>query len=118
LSGNNQSNQKLAAMDERESIIQKVKDYKQLVDTVFPVMIDSCWLYGSYARGTQKKHSDIDVAFVVDHLDDNYDFFQTEPLLWKLTRQIDDRIEPVLVARDTDYAGFIDEIEQTGIEIA
>jgi hypothetical protein len=27
-------------------------------------------------------------------------------------------IEPILIARDTDYAGFINEIEQTGIEIA
>jgi len=57
------------------------------------------------------------VALIVDHLDDDYDFFETEPLLWKLTRQVDDRIEPVLVARDTDYAGFIDEIQRTGIEI-
>ena len=105
-------------MDEREFVIQKVKEYKQLVDTSFPVMIDECWLYGSYAKGTQKKHSDIDVAFVVDHLDDNYDFFHTEPLLWKLTRQVDDRIEPLLIARDTDYAGFLTEIEQTGILVS
>ena len=49
----------------------------------------------------------IDVAFVVDHLEDNYDFFHTEPLLWKLTRQVDNRIEPLLIARDTDYAGLI-----------
>jgi len=104
-------------MDEREFIIQKIKDYKQLVYTLFPVSIDSCWLYGSYAKGTQKKHSDIDVAFVVDRLDDSYDFFRTEPLLWKLTRQVDDRIEPILLVRDTDYAGLINEIEQTGIEI-
>jgi predicted nucleotidyltransferase len=100
-------------MDEREFIIQKLKAYKQLVDSSFPVTIESCWLYGSYAKGNQKKYSDIDVAFVVNHLDDSYDFFHTEPLLWKLTRQIDDRIEPILVVRDTDYAGFINEIEQT-----
>ena len=47
----------------------------------------------------------------------DYDFLHTEPLLWKLTGQIDDRIEPVLIARDTDYAGFLSEIEKTGIEI-
>ena len=51
-------------------------------------------------------------------MDDNYDFFHTEPLLWKLTRQVDDRIEPLFIARDTDYAGFINEIEKTGIEIS
>ena len=94
------------------------KAYKQLVFASFPVRINKCWLYGSYAKGNQKKHSDIDVAFVVDHLEDNYDFFYTEPILWKLTRQVDNRIEPLLIARDTDYAGLINEIEQTGIEIA
>jgi len=104
-------------MDEKESIIQKVRAYKKLVDALFPVVINECWLYGSYAKGTQDKYSDIDVAFVVDHLGDNYDFFHTEPILWKLTRQIDDRIEPLLIARDTDYAGFLNEITQTGIEI-
>ena len=104
-------------MDERETIIHKVKSYKDLVDTSFPVNIDQCWLYGSYAKGKPHEHSDIDVALVVNHLDDGYDFFQTEPLLWKLTRDVDDRIEPVLIARDTDYAGFIDEIERTGVEI-
>jgi hypothetical protein len=30
---------------------------------------------------------------------------------------VDDRIEPVLIARDTDYAGFLDEIQRTGIQI-
>jgi len=104
-------------MDEREFIIQKVKTYKQLVETSFPVMIDRCWLYGSHAKGTPNKYSDIDVAFEVEHLDDNYDFIHTEPLLWKLTRQVDDRIEPLLIARDTDYVGFLDEIQRTGIQI-
>ena len=89
--------------DEKELIIEKVKAYKQLVFASFPVTINECWLYGSYTKGNQKKHSDIDVAFVVDHLDDSYDFFHTEPLLWKLTRQVDNRIEPLLIARDTDY---------------
>jgi predicted nucleotidyltransferase len=104
-------------MDERELVINKVKDYKRLVDSVFPVAVNQCWLFGSYAKGSQKKYSDIDVALVVDRLDDNYDFLKTESLLWTLTRQVDNRIEPVLISRATDYAGFIDEIERTGIEI-
>ena len=104
-------------MDKREFIISKVKNYQDLVNSSFPIKIDQYWLFGSYAKGTARKHSDIDVALVVQHLDDDYDFFETEPLLWKLTRQVDDRIEPILVARDTDYAGMIDEIQQTGILI-
>ena len=104
-------------MEERESVINKVKLYKNLVETLFPVNIEQFWLYGSYAKGEQKKYSDIDVALVVNNLDDNYDFFKTEPLLWKLTREVDDRIEPILIARDTDYSGFLDEIQNTGIRI-
>ncbi|GHT67318.1 hypothetical protein FACS189452_04790 [Bacteroidia bacterium] len=104
-------------MDKRTTIINKVRAYKDLVNTTFPVKIDQCYLFGSYAKGTPREHSDIDVAFVVKHLDENYNFLETEPILWKLTRQIDDRIEPVLIARDEDYAGFLDEIQRTGIEI-
>jgi len=104
-------------MDKRESIVGRVKTYKELVNSTFPIKIDQVWLFGSYAKGSPNKNSDIDVALVVEHLDEDYDFFETEPLLWKLTRQVDDRIEPVLIARDTDYAGFLDEIKNTGILI-
>jgi len=105
-------------VDKRETIINKVKVYQDLVSSLFPIKIEQCWLFGSYAKGIPHKYSDIDVAFVVEHLDDDYDFLETEPLLWKLTRQVDDRIEPILIARDTDYAGFINEIQHTGIRIA
>jgi len=104
-------------MDERENIIDKVKLYKQLVIEKFPVPIEQFWLFGSYAKNNAHKDSDIDVALVVNHLDDDYCVFHTEPLLWKLKRQVDFRIEPHVVARDTDYAGFIDEIENTGVRI-
>jgi predicted nucleotidyltransferase len=102
-------------MDKRNDIIDKVKAYKALVDVVFPVKIEQCYLYGSYAKGNPHKYSDIDVALVVRQLGDDYDILKTEPILWKLTRQVDDRIEPVLVERETDYAGFLDEIRRIGI---
>jgi hypothetical protein len=38
-------------------------------------------------------------------------------LLWKLRRQIDDRIEPVLIERDNDNGGFLSEIQKYGIQI-
>ena len=104
-------------MDKKETIVSKVKTYKELVNSSFPIEIDQFWLFGSYAKNSSHKDSDIDVALVVEHLGEDYDFFKTEPLLWKLTRQVDDRIEPVLIARDTDYADFLDEIQRTGIQI-
>jgi predicted nucleotidyltransferase len=115
--GSYSTNKIITAMDKREYIIDKVRDYKKLVDAAFPVKIDQCYLFGSHAKGTTRKDSDIDVALVVEQLNDDYDFLKTTPILWKLTREVDDRIEPILIARDTDYAGFIDEIQRTGILI-
>ena len=103
-------------MDKRAIIIDKAKEYRNLVNSSLPILIDQYWLYGSYAKGKSKEHSDIDIAMVVNHIDDDT-YWESVYLLWKLTREVDSRIEPVLIARDTDYAGFLDEIEHTGIEI-
>jgi predicted nucleotidyltransferase len=103
-------------VDERKDIISKVRQFKQLViDSKFPMQIENVYLFGSYAKGMQREHSDIDVAFVVNQFDG--DFFKVIPPIWKLRRQVDFRIEPHVIARDTDYAGMIDEIHRTGIEI-
>jgi len=104
-------------MDERENIIDKVKQYKKLVVEYFPAPIEQIWLFGSYAKDNAHKDSDIDIAIVVNHLDKDYSVLNTEPILWRLKRQVDFRIEPHVIARDTDYAGFLDEIQQTGILI-
>jgi len=103
-------------MDERDNIISKVKKFKQLVlDSGFPMKIESVYLFGSYAKGIPHEHSDIDVALVVKRFKGN--FFKVIPPIWKLRRQVDFRIEPHLIARDTDYAGFLGEIQRTGILI-
>jgi predicted nucleotidyltransferase len=103
-------------MDKRAFIIDKATEYKNQIDSVLPFPIEQCWLYGSFAKGTSREHSDIDIALVVNHIEDDV-YWKSLPQLWKLTYQVDDRIEPVLIARDTDYAGFLNEIEKTGILI-
>jgi len=50
-------------------------------------------------------------------LDKDYSVLNTEPILWRLKRKIDFRIEPHVIARDSDYAGMLNEIQQTGILI-
>ncbi|GHT23735.1 hypothetical protein AGMMS4957_15700 [Bacteroidia bacterium] len=102
-------------MDKRNDIISKVKTYKSLVEKTFPMHIEKVYLFGSYAKGTPREHSDIDVAFVINHFEGDY--FKIIPPIWKLTRKVDFRIEPHVIARDTDYAGFLDEIQRTGVEI-
>jgi uncharacterized protein len=99
-------------MDKREAI-NKVKAYSILVKDNFKV--EKVYLFGSYAKDTFQEDSDIDVAIVVNHIDG--DFFSINPILWKLRRQIDDRIEPIIIEREFDESGFLGEIEKYGIEI-
>lgn len=99
-------------MDKTE-VVDKVKQYKLLLMDYFD--IEKVYLFGSYARSTNREDSDIDVAIIVKSI--KGDFFSTTPLLWKIRRQIDDRIEPILLERENDKGGFIDEIQKYGIEI-
>ncbi len=99
-------------MDKREAI-RKVKAYRHLLKDHF--VFEDIYLFGSYAKGTNREDSDIDVAVIVDHVEGDY--FSVNPLLWKLRRQIDDRIEPVLIERDFDDAEFFEEIQKHGIKI-
>ena len=72
-------------------------------------------LFGSYARGMQREDSDVDVAIIVDEIEGDY--FSTRPRLWRGRREVDDRIEPVLVETKHDESGFLQEILKTGILI-
>ena len=99
-------------MDKNEAI-NKVKQYKLLLKKYFN--LDAVYLFGSYARDNFREDSDIDVAVIVSNI--SGDFFSVNPLLWKLRRQVDDRIEPVLIDRNNDRSGFLEEIIRNGIEI-
>jgi uncharacterized protein len=99
-------------MDKGEAI-NKVAEYKRILNNY--IQFESVYLFGSYAKGTNRNDSDIDVAIVVNRADG--DFFSVRPTLWKLRRLVDDRIEPVLIERDFDDADFLGEIQKYGIEI-
>jgi len=99
-------------MDKRE-VIDKLLNYKLLVSKHFD--IDKVVLFGSYAKGNPKEDSDIDVAIIVNSI--SKDYFSYAPLLWKLRREIDDRIEPILIEKNHDESGFLSEILNTGLII-
>ena len=99
-------------MDKTE-IINKLIAYGNLLEKHFDV--ESIFLFGSYASENPREDSDIDVAIVVKKL--NEDYFEDTPLIWKLRRQIDYRIEPVLFEKDKDQSGFLKEIQKKGIKI-
>lgn len=99
-------------MDKRE-VVNKLIEYKQRLSAHFD--LDMVVLYGSYAKGNPQENSDIDVAVIVNSI--NQDFFTYAPLLWKLRRDIDDRIEPILIEKYHDESGFLSEILKTGLII-
>jgi predicted nucleotidyltransferase len=69
-------------------------------------------VYGSYARGKATSDSDIDIAVVCDSLGD--DFLEKTVDLFRLRRDIDLRIEPVLLEADSMDNSFYNEILRTG----
>ena len=100
-------------MDKGEAI-NIVKEYSTLLKKYIP--FEKIYLFGSYAKNINRIDSDIDVAIVVKKIEGDY--FEIQPLVWKLRRQIDDRIEPVLIDKDNDISGLLIDIQRNGIEIA
>ena len=73
------------------------------------------FLYGSHARGTATKDSDIDIAVVVDQVPDDY--LTAVSKLWSLTRKVNLNIEPVLLTEADNQSGFLQTVERTGIAV-
>jgi predicted nucleotidyltransferase len=99
-------------MDKRE-VITKLKKYKKLLSQ--EMSFDKMILFGSYAKGSQRDDSDVDVAIVVDKLQGDY--LLTTPLLWRIRREVDDRIEPIILEKNNDESGFLEEVMKNGILI-
>lgn len=97
---------------DKEQAIELAKRYKVVVAERLP--LKALYLYGSFSKGTYTPDSDIDIAVVVDSLNDNY--FEDTPLLWRLKRKISNLIEPVLLTDDKNNPLYCD-ILKTGILI-
>jgi len=65
----------------RKFVAEISKDYK----------VQNAFLFGSFASGTQHEHSDIDIAVVLDGINNKFDEMAK---LYRYTRYIDLRIEP------------------------
>ena len=102
----------LSQTKELQLWINLAKRYKEMVAEKLP--LKALYLYGSYSKGNYRADSDIDIAVIVERLDDDY--FKDTPLLWKLRRKISNLIEPVLLTEDMDNPLYCD-IRKTGILI-
>ncbi len=76
------------------------------------------YLFGSYAKQTNKPDSDIDIALVINNLNDD-EKFDLQVQLMLIASDFDMRIEPHLISNE-DFNSenpFVAEIKRTGIEI-
>ncbi|HNW82274.1 MAG TPA: nucleotidyltransferase domain-containing protein [bacterium] len=96
-------------MDKLE-VLEKLKRFSEIVVVKYnPLKII---LFGSYAKGNFKDESDIDVAVIVDKIDGS--FLEKEAGLYKIRRNIDENIEPVLFEAGSDKSGFLESILSYG----
>ncbi len=100
-----------------EEIADIVEKYISIVKENYNVV--AIILFGSYAKGTEHKDSDIDIAIITDDI--KTDKFDEEVKLTLLRRKIDNRIEPHIISSN-DYANnetpFVVEVKNTGIKVA
>lgn len=96
-------------MDSIQKYIEKISKYYK---------IEAIILFGSYAKGTENKDSDIDIAIISS---DFSDIIEDGAKLIGLTWKIDTRIEPHPILLD-DYKNvsnpFVKEVIDTGIKVA
>jgi predicted nucleotidyltransferase len=95
-------------MDKKIAEIARL--YARKVKNLMPVSM--VILYGSHARGTAKEHSDIDIAVVVDKLQSDY--LTTSAELFSLVRTVNKHIEPVLLCREHDKSGLLQNVLKHG----
>ncbi len=95
----------------KKSIIDTaVKYIKQVPDELD---VKKAYLFGSYAKGSDKEDSDIDIALVLGNMTD---FFATQMELMRIRRKVDLRIEPHPICESdfTSIDPLADEIRKTG----
>ena len=102
----------------KKEILRKLKRFKTLLEKE-GIPVSKMLLYGSYARGTPRKDSDIDVCIISrkfgkDRLKERFSLFHMAPL-------IDSRIEPVPFSwedyRHNRVSPLLHQIRKEAIEI-
>jgi predicted nucleotidyltransferase len=101
-----------ARSDDLEKIIRIFLDEIQKT-----YRLDSAYLFGSHAKGTSNRWSDIDLAVVSP--DFSEDLYEERLALMRLAVEIDDRIEPKPFRPDmfTPNEPLVGEIQKHGLKL-
>ncbi len=97
-------------MDKTE-VMRKAYEFSILAKSY--LKFSSAVLFGSYVNGKPREDSDIDIAFFVDNIGENKDYFSLLIQLNKLTRKVDSRIEPHIFEDETK-SGFGELVKLNG----
>jgi predicted nucleotidyltransferase len=98
-------------------IIELVKKYLDVLRAE-GISVSKAFLYGSYSDGSASDESDIDVMIISDQFEKNNDKIAGK--VWRLTSEVDSKIEPFLVGTDSfqeNSSPLIKKVKATGIEI-
>lgn len=93
-----------------KEIIKIARCYAKTVAAAMPVKM--VVLYGSHVSGKSHKDSDIDIAVIVDNFQGDY--LKASANLFNLVRDINIRIEPVLLSRKHNRSGFAAQVMRSG----
>jgi uncharacterized protein len=93
-----------------KEIIKIAKRYAEKVSVKYPV--EMIVLYGSHVNGAAHNLSDIDIAVIVDKI--RGDYLKMSADLFDLVRDVNKRIEPVLLSRANDKSGFLEKVIKQG----
>ena len=97
-------------MLDKETVVKLAEQYAlEVVKLLNPQAVV---LFGSYAKGTAKADSDIDIAVILN--DFTGDYLEIYKQLYRLRRNISADIEPVLLDSSRDDSGFVAEVLKTG----
>ncbi len=105
-----------AASVTTDTVIELIKKYIQELQKG-GIPVQEAFVFGSYAKGTPREESDIDVALISTAF--SGDRFEDRRRIVPLRRKIDNRIEPIPFRPEDFYNGgsFVDEIKKTGRRI-
>jgi predicted nucleotidyltransferase len=100
---------------DKDEVIRIAREYFRYLQTK-KFKISDVWLFGSYAKGTNRLESDIDLALIFNELQDE---IELQIDLMKLRRKFDLRIEPhPFSLKDLEEKNpMLIEIMKTGISI-
>jgi predicted nucleotidyltransferase len=98
---------------DKTTALEHAKYYARLVCKEFsPCKVV---LFGSLANGNFNENSDIDIAVIKDTSEKNH--WEVYKKLNRLTRHIDNRIEPILLQTKDDKSGFLLTVLNSGINL-